>query len=214
MIKNSIIFLFVFIGCLRTANCQTDCVLKKSQDSIFIYTCKVTTSNLKSVKANFTINTKESILAAHLMDVVNYTHWQYHNIKTDVVKKISESEIIYHSYVSAPWPVTNRDLIMHLKITQDAVTKIMTIQIDGLPDYIPKQKDFVRVPSTHATWIVTPIDKNTLQVRYTLLIDPGGSIPTWIINMALANGPYETFRNIKARIKSVNEITPLAIIVD
>ncbi len=214
LIKRITGFVFVLFGLTQNASSQTNCELKKSQDGIFIYVCKVPSSNLKLVKAHFTINTKESILAAHLMDVKNYTHWQYHNMKTEVIKKISNSEIIYHSHVSAPWPVTNRDLVMHLKISQDIATKIMTVEIDGLPDYIPPQRDFVRVPSTHARWTVTPIGKDLLDINYTLLIDPGGSIPVWIVNMALANGPYETFRNLKARISTTNEITPLASFVD
>jgi len=32
-------------------------------------------------------------------------------------------------------------------------------------------------------------------------IDPGGSLPVWLVNMAMAEGPYLTFVNLKKQLE-------------
>lgn len=193
---------------------QDECDLKKSQDNIFVYTCKSPDSKLKSIKATFRIDTRLSVLAALLMDAKNYTQWQYNMIDASVLQKISENDIIYHSEVEAPWPVSNRDLVMHLKITQDPKTKVMIIHIESIPTFIPEKEGVVRVPKAEGQWVVIPVNKNELQVDYSFIIDPGGTVPTWLINMALAEGPFETFRNLKKRIQNEKVNIPATFITD
>ena len=193
---------------------QEDCVLKKSQDNILVYTCKSSDTKLKSIKATFNIPTRPSVLSAFMLDVPNFTKWQYNTIETTVLKRIAPNEIIYCSLIEAPWPVSNRDLVMHLKITQDTLTKVMTISLKSIPDYIPKKIGVVRIPSAEGKWVVEELGKNELRVNYSFLVDPGGSVPVWLINLALADGPYETFRNLKARVKSEAKIIPSVFIID
>lgn len=208
-----IFFLFLFFP-FHQVYCQVDCELKKSQDSIFVYTCKSIDSRLKSIKAEFVIKTKLSVLTAHLLDVANFTHWQYNTIASTVIKKTSLNELVYRSEIEAPWPVSNRDLVMHLKITQNPFTKVMTMELKSMSDLIPEKKDVVRIPRAEGKWVVEPIGENELRIHYTFIVDPGGSVPVWLINLALAEGPYETFRNLKARINSGEKIIPASFISD
>jgi len=50
-------------------------------------------------------------------------------------------------------------------------------------------------------WLIDPAPGNTLKIDYTLQLDPGGSIPAWLVNMFIANGPVETFRRLKKQIQ-------------
>lgn len=193
---------------------QTDCELRRSQDSIFVYACKVTDSRIKAVKAHFTLPTSLSVLAGHLLDVDAYTQWQYSIIKTKVLKRIGDNEVIYRAEVKAPWPVSNRDLVVHLKITQETETKIMRFSIISLPDYIPPYEGIVRVPRSEGHWTITPVAKNKLKIDYQFIVDPGGSIPAWLLNLSIAEGPHRTFFNLTHRIKSNTEVLSAAFIKD
>lgn len=214
MNRKSNFFFFVFLFFSRQLFCQEDCDLKKSQDSIFVYTCKHADSRLKSIKANFSIKTKLSVLAGSLLDVPNYTSWQYKTIEATVLKKISDNEIIYRSEIEAPWPVSNRDLVMHLKVTQDTITRKLIISLKSMPDFVTEKVDVVRVPHAEGQWIIEAGKNDELLIRYNFLIDPGGSVPVWLINLALADGPYETFRDLIGRINSGVKIVPAFFIAD
>jgi hypothetical protein len=186
-----------------------ECELRKAQDSIFVYACKTSDSKIKSIRAEFVVPATPGVLVAHLLNVPAYTQWQYKMIEARVLKKIGDHELIYQSQVQAPWPVSNRDLIVHLSIQQDAATKAMTFTMKGRPDFVAPVEGVVRVPRSDGKWVVTPRSDGKLQVRYTFTVDPGGSVPVWLLNLSIAEGPFNTFRNLIHRIKTGPPVKPV-----
>jgi hypothetical protein len=87
-------------------------------------------------------------------------------------------------------------LVLHLKINQDSVTKILMVTIKNMPDYLPPVEDVVRVPSSSTTLTFIPLSESRLKVSCYVSVDPGGQIPAWVINMFSTQGPYETFKNL------------------
>ncbi len=192
---------------------QPDCVLRKNQDSIKVYTCKADQSKFKAVKARFTVNATYSELASMLLDIENFNHWQYKTIHARVLKNISESELIYYAEVEAPWPVSNRDVVIQMKMAQDTVTKWLTISGKSVPDFIPKKNHLVRVPVSNSKWIVKSINKSRLEAEYIVQIDPGGSVPAWLVNLFAADAPHETFRAFREKIR-LHKKSEIPFIVD
>jgi hypothetical protein len=139
-------------------------------------------------------------LQAFMMNIENYTSWQYNMIDSKVIKKISDDEVIYRTEVDAPWPVDNREMVVKLKISKEEEPLQMNFSITSIPYDYPKRDGVVRVTFSQASWHVVAVDGNSLKVEYKLRIDPGGSIPAWLINMAMAEGPHESFKNLKEQI--------------
>lgn len=189
---------FLFSLCLAA---QTrECDLKKDKDGIKVFTCKSDTSKFRSLKAEFVIENKSiEELKAFMFNVPNYLKWQYDAIEASMLKKISEDEMIYRIVIDAPWPVTNRELIVKFSTAiqneSHANFYITTIKSD-----FPPHEDLVRIPYSQASWTVNRIN-NDLHVIYQMNIDPGGYVPPFLINMAMADGPHESFRNLKKLIE-------------
>jgi hypothetical protein len=198
---SSIVFLFLPTSLLFG---QSNCELRKDQDSIKVYTCSKDESKFKSIKASFEVNATAPELAAMVMDIAGYNEWQYKTINPKILKWINKQELIYYVEIVAPWPVSNRDLIVHLKIEQDPLTKRMVFTANGLPDYIPVKEGITRVPMSKSTWIVVPVSANKMRVEYSMNIDPSGSVPAWMVNMVSAEGPFESFYTLKNKIKERN----------
>lgn len=201
-----LVFRFIFFCLLTVASfniaAQRVWTLKKDADSVKVYTSHTEESAFKSIKAIFTVNTTMSQLASMVWNVDGYDQWQYNTIVCKVLKKINDREMIYYAEIEAPWPVSNRDMVVRLKITQDENTKVMTIDTVSEPTFIPDEEDLVRVPMSKAQWIVTPLGKNKLKVEYTILIDPGGSVPAWMVNMVCVDAPYQSFTKLRNQIKT------------
>lgn len=206
--------LLSFLLFFYPSGAQTDCDLKKSANDIFVYACKSNNSKLKSITSTFMVEATPSLLAAHVMNIEDYTAWQYKVVKTELLERISDQELIYHGEVQAPWPVSNRDMVIRLRISQDPGTKVMTILANSIPNYLPEKSGVVRVPHSETKWIITPVGKDRLQVEYFFVVDPGGSLPGWLINLTIAEGPYKTFQNLIARLGDGTLISPLAFIRD
>jgi hypothetical protein len=188
---------FILVCITIYAHGQNSCKLKKDQDSIKVYTCHTDSSKFKSIIAEFTINTTFEELTKIVLDVPGYTNWQYNTVGAQVIKTISESEKIYRTAIEAPWPVTNRDMVVVIKIHRDQYDHEMTIATESKTGVVPVMEGFIRVPSSRGFWMVKQISKNRLQVKYTMQIDPGGSVPVWLVNWVCAQAPYQSFKNLK-----------------
>ena len=50
-------------------------------------------------------------------------------------------------------------------------------------------------------WNLYPQKDGRVKIEYFLKSDPAGSIPTWMVNLALDQGPIETIKNMQRELK-------------
>ena len=155
---------------------------------------------------SFMVNASYSEIIALFLDVDHFNEWQYKTRRAQVLKHISENELIYYAVVEAPWPFMNRDIILQMKITQDPLTRWISISSNALPEYMEKGDKLVRVHTFHAIWTFKGIGKNKIQAEYANQIDLGGLLPSWLTDIFVAQGPYETFRSLKQQIHSRSKL--------
>jgi hypothetical protein len=179
---------------------QPDWKLKQNKDGVEIYTKTVENSNFKAIRVKCGIPATLSQLVTVIMDVNTAAEWVYSTKSSTLLKKVSPSELFYYSEVALPWPVSNRDFVAHLKVTQDPHTKVVTIDGPVAHGMAPLKKDVIRVNNSSGKWVLTP-QKNYTKIEYTLETDPGGSLPAWLVNLFVAKGPHETFIKLKEQLK-------------
>jgi hypothetical protein len=91
-------------------------------------------------------------------------------------------------------------MILELTSAFDSVKQELTIVSRSIDYEYPQTDDFVRVPFALGKWQVVSV-QGSLRVVYTLRIDPGGSVPVWLINLSMAEGPYNSFSKLKEKLK-------------
>ena len=179
---------------------QGDWKLDRDKEGIKIYSRSNIDSKIKSLKAVCTVESTLSQMTAVLLDIRNQDEWFYHTTSS-VLKVISPAELYYYAEVNFPMPYSNRDFVEHNTVSQNPVTRVLTMTVQNIPDYIPPKKGIVRVIQSQCKWVVTPIDQNSLLVEFTLFADPAGSIPAWLVNMMSSYAPFETFKKLKTQLK-------------
>ena len=184
--------------------CENDWVLVKDKSNIKIFSRKFTGSEIKEIKAHTKINTPVAGLTALLMDVETFPDWMPNVKSTEILKKVSENEIYYYIEVKIPWPFSNRDNIMHIKLHKDTVSKTESISIEGIPDYIPERPDLVRIQKSCGMWEFTPGENDTTDISLRYLADPGGNVPAWVVNFFVADVPYKTLIRLKEAVREKN----------
>ena len=177
--------------------------LKKIENGITIYTRTPENSKYKELKAVYQIKTSLSSIIALLNDFESFPKWVYRCEKSMALKKDSDNHIIRYQTVVAPWPVDNRDMILEVNSFQDKKTKIVYQKVNSIPDYIPLVKGHVRVREFRALWTLIPLKNGFVEVNYELLVNPGGNIPAWLVNLAVVDGPFDT--SVKMREMLMNE---------
>ncbi len=175
--------------------------LHSEKDGVKIFTQPVSNSAFKAVRAVGTIETSLSKLSYVLMDVKTTKEWVYGTEVCTLLKQMSPGDLIYYSEVDLPWPASNRDFIIRITLTQDPLTKVVTIKAENKPQYVPEKKGVVRIQRSSGLWHLTPMDNGLVKVEYTLQVDPGGMIPAWLVNMVASTGPYQSFIGLRKQVK-------------
>ena len=193
MVATVVMLLYGWCG---HALAQDDWRLKKDEDGIKVFTSTSPTSDFKSIKVECTIKSSTAQLVAYLMDITAQHEWVYNNKSSQLVKKLSDNEMIFYAEVSVPWPCTNRDYISHITVTQPT-NKLVAIDAHSEPDLLPPKEGRVRVKNSRAHWEVTRLNSEMLKIVYTVQFDPAGTVPAWLTNMFITKGPFETFQKLR-----------------
>ena len=186
---------------INTLKAQQDWVLKLNKDGIRVYTKNYQGSPVKAVKALCRIGASVSTLTSILRDVRNSKEWMYATKSVALLKELSPTEVIYDSEIELPWPVSNRDFIVHQSITQDSVTNTVKITCVNKPDFIARSKGIVRIEQAYSQWLIHPLAGGQLDVEFELRVDPGGNIPAWLVNLFALTGPFHTFQKLREQVK-------------
>lgn len=200
-LKYKIAFIILSVLKLNTSCSQEAWQLKKAEDGIEVYTRKDENSSFKELKSVVILKTSLSSIVALLTDFESYPDWVYRCGTSRTVKRINDAEMIHYQEVTAPWPVDSRDFIVDMKVVQNPVTKVITISSTCLPDYIPRIDDHVRITNFKASWTLMPKKDGNVELVYQLLVDPGGNVPAWLVNLAVVEGPFETTMHLRDRVK-------------
>jgi len=211
----SLIVFLVSFGSSFTVSGQSGWKLAEDRDGIKVFTRPVQNSKIKAIKVECNLQATSSQLVAAILDIKTCGEWVYNSKKNILIKQISPLDLIYYAEVEVPWPVENRDYVVHIKVDQQPQTKVVTVNSPCIPGYVDEKEGIVRISQSVAKWTITPMGKNQVKAEYVLEVDPMGSIPAWLTNLFATKGPYETFRKLKVHVqKEVYKKADFASITD
>jgi hypothetical protein len=201
MIKTGLLlFLSMLLGFQEATPPAKWQLIKEDQD-IKVYTTDAGTSGFKSIKVEAVFEGTLDKFLAIVVDVENQPNWVYGSRQASLLKQVSNREILYYVETDLPWPASDRDSVIRMRIKEDRAQNSLTIISAGEPRSFPLQENKVRVPQYGAQWEVRAVGKDKLSISYLLQVDPGGILPSWIVNLFVSKGPYETFRNLSEQLK-------------
>lgn len=179
---------------------QSQWKLIADKEQIRIYSQAVPDSKIKAIKVDCVVDASLAQMASLVLDAEAGTEWVYKTKSCKVIKRISATDLYYHSEISLPWPLDNRDFVAHLRATQDPATRVVTIDGPVVAGMVPAQHNVVRVADSKGRWVLTPLP-GKVRIEYTLHTDPGGYLPAWAVNAFAAEGPMETFKKMKQQLQ-------------
>ncbi|MBM3162341.1 MAG: cyclase [Chlorobi bacterium] len=200
---------------LEKINSNT-CTLRLKNDWLKIFTCPVPTSDFLSFVGVAEIDAPQHAVLSLLYDIDAATEWVWKTREMRLLKDLSEDEEgnadggrVVYQLVSAPWPLFDREIITRSRGFIDPSTSEVFIKMDCLPDFLPLDSRYVRVPQAEGAWNILPVAENSCRVVFRLHIEPGGEIPAWLANIAVIDTPYHTMNNLRQMVKKEKYRTPV-----
>lgn len=187
-----------------------DWSLVKENGKTRVYTRSNKDSKIKEVRIRTQMNVDFEHFIKVLSDVSNYNEWVYKGRNAKLLDQINDNEMYYFIESDFPFPLSDRDMVIHSRQWRDPVSKTYHSKSVAVPQYLPKDRNMVRLPMLEAYWKISPRPNGGIEIDYKALADPGGNLPAWLINMAITQGPIKTMEQLEAL---ALEIAPATSIV-
>lgn len=199
--KRIYIFAVLLIALTNSALAQKDWKLVKDNHWIQVFESNMDRSNFKRIKVECTVEGTLDRLVQILNNVDNHKNWIYNTKRAYVLDRVNASEYYYYTETFLPWPLQNRDAVVHIKFNRDPENRTLKIEAEGVPEYLPANTGKVRVPRSANSWLVTAAAPNKLHIVYVFEADPGGSLPACLVNALVDKGPFESFKKLADQLK-------------
>jgi hypothetical protein len=197
MVKTFPFIFFILMFCFsRAQDSDLPWIYVKEIDGVSIYHRYPKNSELKELKLITTARTNAKNVVYTLTNIDSLPQWGYLCIEASMVRFINKNEIYYYFVSGVPWPLSDRDIVIHMKVTQDS-TGIITINSKNFKGLVPEKNDLVRIKNMKAKWVLTPLNNEFINIEYYISMDPGGLIPKWMVNFGMTQGPVNTMNSLK-----------------
>jgi len=190
----------------------SDWTFKKSDDvlGIKVFVRDVLDSKYKEFKAVTQVKSTLGGVVSLLADSDNTHNW-IDNMRSNKVLKRSGSTSISYSVTHSKGIISARDNIVQSSLDQDWDTNAVTIAFKGRPDYLPEVDGVVRVPYVNGKYVLTPKANGWVEVVFQVHVNPGGRIPAFLYNLAIAKSPLNTLAGMHQQMYKYNGKTMEAI---
>ncbi|WP_183906849.1 START domain-containing protein [Rufibacter immobilis] len=183
--------------CVTPLAAQEKWDLRKDTDGIAVYTRNLAQAAVKEIKVICELPGTTAQLVNMLKDVERHQNWVYLNRKTQLLQKKNPNRLVYYTEADLPWPLTDRDMVVEAVFSPISQNQQARVEVRSVSGYVPEKEDFVRIPSSLAVWEISTVAKDRIKVVYTFSVNPGGSVPAWLVNATVATGPHKTFQNLR-----------------
>ncbi|MCX7678837.1 MAG: START domain-containing protein [Spirochaetes bacterium] len=202
MKKCVILGFVIFLSIVSSLNAQHDWHEVKNSDGIKIYTRPTPGSPLDEFKGIAIIDSPIEVIVEVLRDVEAQPEWMADCIEAKVLKRISENDYLVYSMNRAPWPVSNRDVVVRSIGNADIPNGKVKIIFTALKDSsIPPRPGVVRMTELVGQWHLKKINSHKTEVVFIIKANPGGNIPPRLANLTSKEIPFKTLRNLRKMVK-------------
>ena len=189
-----------FLVGLALISHATDWSLEKNKDGIKVYTREVAGSDIKEFKATGRVKADRITIARALTRVGDFQNWMPKIEKSKTIKKVGPTSLIAYYTVDLPWPADNRDCVIDINLETDNKKGVSIIRMNENLKAYKEVAGFVRMKMIRGFWKLTTNGDYT-DIEYQLHSDPAGSLPTWIINMFIVDGPYDSIQALREKVE-------------
>jgi hypothetical protein len=183
---------------------SSECELLFDEEDVTVEACDIAGSDYQGFRARAVIAASPEQVLQRLQDVEDYPDWFPDTLEARRLELAGER---WANYVrtGAPWPVKDRDAIYTQVLERRDGSILITVGV--APDELPEVKGAVRVRAAKGLWELVPVDAGTA-LRWEFHLEPGGKIPSGLVNAQIMETPRRALQALKAFFVSTPEATP------
>ena len=211
------ILTILIMGILISVSGATDDGWKKIGESEGIagYARPTSRSSVDEIKAVGIVNAPIAVVEAVIRDISVMPQYIFlckeaALINTPDMK--SAGDIVYfYSLTDLPFPVSDRDVVTKSFWSVDKATGTIYCHAENVKTAYKQNNNVLRMPLSVIDCTLVPKGPDKTEVTYQVLADPGGELPSFIVNMLTNDYGIKTIAGLrrmvkKDKFKNVNKV--------
>ncbi len=193
----SVLLVLAACALAGAARAQDEWRLLRDSDGVRVFERGDAARALPELRGEVEIDAPLVRVLAVIEDVSGQTRWMHTCIESRLLRRASETTLLVYNRTGAPWPVSDRDAVLRTTIgprgSTSALVRFGTVEDAAAPPIA----GVVRMPKLAGRFALDALSPARTRVVYTLDIDPGGSLPAWLVRRTARDLPFETLRGLR-----------------
>ena len=200
-------FVVLIVGALSGVSHPDDGGWRKiaEENGIVGYVRPTPRSSVDEIKAIGIVDAPLAAVEAVIRDVSlmpQYVFLCRKSFLIDTPEMKSRGDVMYfYNRMDLPFPASDRDVVMKARWSIDKKTGTVHCRAENVPTDCLKDKDAIRIPLSLMTCALSPQGRDSTKVIYHALVDPGGELPSLIVNMLTRDYGVKTIAGLREMVK-------------
>lgn len=192
----------LFVTPARASAQEADWQLRKEQGGIRVFTREQQGSNFAAVRAEMILeDVRVSSLVALIDDPSACALLEARCAESYTVERVSATEQFVYRHNDMPFPIKDRDVVMHFVWAQDPVTRVVVLDNRNIDGVLPENPRRIRLPSAISGWRFEPLGEGKVLASSEGHLEPGSNLPAWLLNSLLVDAPFTTMGAVAAAVR-------------
>lgn len=163
---------------------------------IRIYTRSVRDSSYKEFKAITTLQASSATVMAIFTEQSANKQWLAECTDAEVLEYSDfHSQIAYQAY-NFPWPASDRDFVIEFDVRQTGKSNFL-LRMHDRSEHIGEKASYVRAELKNGYYRIKQLSPEKTRVTMVQHVNPGGSLPAWMVNQLITDTPYYSLKNLR-----------------
>jgi len=134
-----------------------------------------------------------------ILDPDQATEWAEGASKVTMVER-EASRAIIHTYIDIAWPVWDRDLVTIGKLRTVEPGREYVLSNTAVDGLVPEKEGVIRMKNALTQFHLKKQPPDRVWVEYLMNVDPGGSLPKWLVRWTSKSVPAKTLKNLQRQL--------------
>jgi hypothetical protein len=179
------------------------------EDGIRMFRRDVPGSSIVALRGEAFVAAPIARVASVLIDRKRSVEWIDRLVKTKVIRELSETEAINWNHIKTPTPLKDRDFVFKTTLSTDPAKKKVVFNYFSVQDSLAPEYDaYVRGSFQSGKFELTMAERKNRDGSKTrgtivvaeVVVDPRGSVPTFIVNMVQKSWPHKTLTALRKQV--------------
>jgi hypothetical protein len=191
------------LACLPAAAAAADWELIDDVEGVQVWAREVPGSPLVAFRGEGSVDVPVARLLGVMVDPARGPRWVQLLTESTWLRVLAENEVVLYTRYDSPWPLQDRDYVLHRVIEVDPLSRTVTSTLRSIEDpAMPAQECCIRGFAEHTVWRFTDLGLGRTRVQVEVATDPRGSVPDALVRLFQRSWPRRSILSLAQEARS------------